>query len=96
MSGGSLDYVFSRVDEAAETVLARAENPLQRAFAAHLKKVAVALHDLEWVWSCDYGEGREEAAIKEVVSPSEILSAAVKAAEQARDELIDVLKEIKP
>lgn len=95
MSGGSLDYVYYRVDEVADAVLARAENPLQRAFGLHLKKVALALHDLEWAWSGDFGEGQEEEAIKAVVSPADVLETSVKSAEQARDELNAVLKEVK-
>lgn len=95
MSGGSLDYVFSRVDNAADVVLARADNPLHHAFASHLKKVSLALHDLEWVWSGDFGKGQEEAAIRAIVSPTDILLDAVKSAEKARDELIAALKEAK-
>lgn len=68
MSGGSLDYVYSRVDEVADAVLERSNTtPLQQAFGAHLKKVARALHDLEWVWSGDYGQGDDEESILKVL-----------------------------
>ena len=51
MSGGSLDYVYSRVEDAAMKVSAKAETTLHRAFAAHLHKVAKALKDMEWMLS---------------------------------------------
>lgn len=65
MSGGSLDYVYYKVEEAASEVSRRAETPLQKAFAKHLESVAKALHDLEWMWSGDTSEGSEVKAIKE-------------------------------
>jgi len=68
MSGGSLDYVWIKVEDAADEVNSRAENDLHLQFAAHLRSVADALHDLEWVWSGDYGPGDEVAAIKKVLN----------------------------
>lgn len=77
MSGGSLDYVYQRVEEAAGSIRGRTDaTPLHLAFAEHLDKVAKALHDIEWVYSCDYGEGREEDAIMQVVSPGAVIEAA--------------------
>jgi hypothetical protein len=69
MSGGSLDYIYYRVEDVAETIKDRAETPLQKAFAEHLLKVAKALHDVEWVFSGDYGEGDDAEAIKAVLGP---------------------------
>lgn len=74
MSGGSLDYVCYKVSQAADDVEVRAENDLHRAFAVHLRKVAKALHDLEWVWSSDYGEGDEVDAIMDVLSDAAIMA----------------------
>lgn len=59
MSGGSLDYVCYRVDDAVDTIDKRATTVLQKAFAKHLKDVAKALHDLELVFSGDYCDGDE-------------------------------------
>lgn len=59
MSGGSLDYVYIRVAEAADTVERRATTPLHRAFSAHLRQVAEALREMEWVLSGDSAEGSE-------------------------------------
>ena len=83
MSGGSLDYVYRKVEQAACDVLARADRPEHRAFAEHLMKVSKALHDLEWVWSCDYGRGDELEAINAVISPADTLQQAMKEAETA-------------
>ena len=76
MSGGSLDYVYGKVDDAAEIIMERASTPLQRAFASHLKRTARALKSLEWVYSSDKSPGAEEADIRAVVSPAEILASA--------------------
>lgn len=59
MSGGSMDYVYRLVEE----ISFREDTPTRKAFAKHLKLVATALHDIEWVDSCDKAKGDEEAAI---------------------------------
>jgi uncharacterized cysteine cluster protein YcgN (CxxCxxCC family) len=61
MSGGSYDYVFGRIAdiELRDT----AENPRRATFQKLLKLVAKAMHDIEWVDSCDYGDGGENQAI---------------------------------
>ena len=69
MSGGSLDYVYRNVADAAKNILERSQNPLHRAFAKHLIKVSKALHDLEWVYSGDCSEPDEEDAICAVLHP---------------------------
>jgi len=72
MSGGSLDYVYFKVEEAAESVRARAEgNPLYLAFSDHLKLVATALHDIEWVLSSDTSPGDDTRAIERVLGDKE-------------------------
>jgi hypothetical protein len=81
MSGGSLNYVFSQVDDAAHEIRRNAETPLHHAFADHLVKVSKALHDIEWLFSGDYGDGREVEAIREVVSPEAELQSLVARAE---------------
>jgi hypothetical protein len=72
MSGGSLEYLFHRIDDLASMIEERAERPLHKAFADHLRKVSTAAHDLEWEWSSDYGEGDADKSIKEVVSKQEV------------------------
>lgn len=93
MSGGSLDYAYMRVDEIADEVKKDAKTSLQRAFAVHLKLVAKALHDLEWVWSNDYGPGDEIEAIKAVVSNKEVIECATERAREVLNELKEVLGE---
>lgn len=65
MSGGSLDYVYARVREAADSIRRRTDSTtLHKAFAEHLDCVADALHDLEWEQSGDYGDGDADEAIR--------------------------------
>jgi len=61
MSGGSMDYLFGRVENDSNFEL---NTPLRKAFKEHLAKVAKALHDIEWVDSSDCAPGDEEEAIK--------------------------------
>ena len=67
MSGGSHDYAYARVQEMADDMLmlSRGSSGLRNAFARHLRKVAKAMHDIEWVDSGDYRPGDEDAAIRE-------------------------------
>ena len=67
MSGGSLDYIYHKVEDVAIKIQNKDNTPLQRAFGEHLLKVAKALHDVEWVMSGDYGNGDDEKAIKAVL-----------------------------
>lgn len=62
MSGGSYNYVFGQIESLADNL--RCDTPLRRAFQKHLRLVAKAAHDIEWVDSCDYGEGDDEDAIR--------------------------------
>ena len=91
MSGGSLDYVCYKVDDAIDTIEKRATTVLQIAFAAHLKDVSKALHDLEWVFSGDYSEGQEVESLRKVINKEMELKAATEQAEFALKQLKDVL-----
>ena len=91
MSGGSLDYVCYRLDDAIDTIERRATTALHKAFAKHLKDVAKALHDLEWVYSGDYSEGQEVESLRKVVNKEMELKAATEQAEFALKQLKDVL-----
>lgn len=92
MSGGSLDYVYGRVDDAAQNIMSRSRNPLHRAFAKHLIKVSKALHDLEWVYSGDCSEPDEEEAIRAVLHPSAEIESAKEDAEIALHNLEKAIK----
>lgn len=66
MSGGSLNYVYSAVSDAASQIAAD-ERPEYAAFGQHLKLVAKALHEVEWEYSCDTGKGDALKAIAEAM-----------------------------
>lgn len=86
MSGGSHNYAYQKVDDMAGTLI-ESRDPLRRAFANHLKKVSTAMHDIEWVDSCDYGPGGEVKAIEAVLGNNsnlltkELIEDALKAME---------------
>lgn len=67
MSGGSHGYAYRRVEEMADRLARPDQSALRRAFAEHLRLVAGAMHDVEWVDSCDYSPGREDEAIRAVL-----------------------------
>lgn len=86
MSGGSYDHAYLRVQEMAGQ-LSNSDSLLRRAFVVHLDKVAKAMHAIEWVDSCDWGDGDDEAPIRAVLAPGDELSVAIAEAEKARAEL---------
>jgi hypothetical protein len=94
MSGGSLDYVYGKIEEASWKMSARAVTPLHRAFARHLMKVAQAAHDLEWVLSGDTSEGSEIAAIEACIGPHAELEQLIAEAKAARNALDAALARI--
>lgn len=80
MSGGSLNYLYSRLENDATFDLS---TPERRAFKKHLEKIVKALHDIEWVDSCDYGPGDENAAIRACIGDGAVLDAAIDQAHEA-------------
>ena len=89
MSGGSWDYFYERLEEVASRLQCE-RDPLRKAFGSHLQKCAKALHDIEWVDSCDYGKGDEVKAIKAALGsdgPALVLSESRKQAEAALEQL---------
>jgi len=89
MSGGSMNYLCHDVEEATFDT-----NTVERkAFAEHLKKVAKALHDIEWVDSGDYAPGDETAAIRDCISKPEMLETALKAAIAANLDLTKAIED---
>lgn len=63
MSGGSYDYACFKVEEMANSLCHTEKDPRRAAFRQLLRLVADAMHDVEWVDSCDYGKGDEYLAI---------------------------------
>lgn len=80
MSGGSMDYLSVKVEEAEfyETT------PERKAFRDHLKKVAKALHAIEWN-DCGDGPEDEDAAIRECLSEEDIIQTFIGAAQRAAE-----------
>lgn len=85
MSGGSMNYLYSKIEY--DATFAR-DTPERKAFAKHLVKVAKALHDIEWVDSADYGPGDDTEAIRACLGDGLILESAIEQAEEA----VNVLK----
>jgi hypothetical protein len=92
MSGGSHDYAYAKVDEF--DACSHNSTALRKAFNAHLKLVAVAMQQIEWVDSCDNSEPDAENAIKKALGPDwkkavyvEVKREAVEAVTRLREEL---------
>ena len=90
MSGGSWNYVYRLVQDAAANMADdrsdhHGTGTLRRAFAKHLTLVAEALHDIEWVDSFDDSPGDEVKAIRAALGPAAdalVLAQAVQDAER--------------
>lgn len=80
MSGGSMDYLYRRVEEAEF----RENTPLRRLFRAHLLLVADALHAIEWVDSGDRSPGGDEDEIRAVLEDGPLLRVRL-AVDEARE-----------
>lgn len=94
MSGGSLDYAYSKVEIIAFDVRLNATTSLHRTFARHLVRVAEALKAMEWMLSGDASPGAELDAIRKVISIGEELRCAVEDAKNSRKELDGILERI--
>jgi hypothetical protein len=86
MSGGSLDYIYSRVEDAART-LASSNDVVHRAFAEHLGKVASALYMAEYVLSGDSSPSDDHKAILQVITPHDVLTSLIDNAEKTQAQL---------
>lgn len=91
MSGGSLGHLYITVRDAAADIRSRRRSPLYQAFADHLDLVATALHDVEWVLSCDYAEGDADEIMRKALTPGAEMDAALRQAKTVRKELDDCI-----
>jgi hypothetical protein len=89
MSGGSMQYLYSKIEYDA---VFDTDTPERRAFKKHLELVAKALHDIEWVDSGDYGPGDETDAIRACLQPGAVLEAAIEQAHEAAKVLREELE----
>lgn len=85
MSGGSMDYLYLRVESASFSE----DTPERKAFRKHLKLVADALYQIEWVDSADNAKGDESKAIRKCLSKTGCLEAAIEEAKKAMGHLQD-------
>lgn len=73
MSGGDWDYLYRKVAEASLR-LETSDDPVRRAFAVHLRRVAKALRSVEWTDSADSSPGEELAAIQGVLEDTIVIA----------------------
>lgn len=95
MSGGSYNYAYRHAEDTA-LALSRKKGPLYNAFGRHLLLVAKAMHDIEWVDRCDYGEDREFEAIENVLGEHRrelTIAEALEQIDTIKEELIALLEE---
>lgn len=93
MSGGSYDYAYRYVYMFAESI-DNSRNPLRKAFATHLAKVAKAMHDIEWVDSGDYSDGDENKAIQDCLGDnwkSATYKEVLDAVKQLEEQLVEII-----
>jgi hypothetical protein len=83
MSGGSMNYLYSKIEYDA---VFKTDTPERKAFRKHLVKVAAALRAIEWNDSGD-GSSDEEELIRACLSPTATLEAVTEAAQKALDDL---------
>lgn len=77
MSGGSYNYAFRGVEEMADSLSHDRLRPERVAFAVLLRKVAKAMHDIEWVDDCDMETGDELPAIMACITPADVQGAVL-------------------
>lgn len=93
MSGGSYDYIGYRIQDLSESIRNQEIDPRRASFAKLMKLVGIAMHNIEWVDSCDSGPGDEYEAIDKVFSFLKADPEVIKKA-HAYDALICRLREI--
>jgi len=71
MSGGSWDYACHRFEEVSDRLL-RSDKTERVALGRLIAKVAKAMHDIEWVDSCDFGEGDEIKTINNALGKDHV------------------------
>ena len=86
MSGGSMGYLYSSVQDA----YFRENTPERKALRLHLNKLAKALQAVEWNDSAD-GADNESELIREAIGDQIILEASIQAAKEAHKDLGDQL-----
>jgi hypothetical protein len=86
MSGGSMDYLYIRVEDATF----KTNSPERKAFRRHLMRVAKALRSIEWNDSGD-GDDAEDANIMACISSADVLSALIDEASKLHRQLAQAI-----
>lgn len=86
-----MNYLSSRIENDATF---KTHTVLRKAFRKHLDKVINALHDIEWVDSCDYSDGDEDDAIRACLSPGAPLESAIEDAKAAMAAISEELERL--
>jgi len=89
MSGGSMDYLCYKVEEASFALI----TPERKAFKKHLRLVAKALKAIEWNDSGD-GAADEEELIRKCLGEVAVLDACVEDARRVLQELTEELEKV--
>ena len=79
MSGGSMNYLYSKIEYDATF---KTDTPERRAFRKHLMLVARCLKAIEWNDSGD-GDSQEEALLLECLGKARIVDAAIEQAKES-------------
>lgn len=94
MSGGSWDYVYQRFEGVSGRLISSKE-PLRRALGKKIALIADAMHDIEWVDSCDLGKGDDVKSIEKALGKDARLielDEVCKEAHTIRDRLGELLE----
>lgn len=89
MSGGSMDYLYARVEDARFHTY----SPERKAFRKHIFLVAKALKSIEWNDSGD-GDDDEVQNIMACISHADVLEAVLEDARRVQRELNKVLQDL--
>jgi len=89
MSGGSMDYLCYKVEEASFALI----TPERKAFKKHLHLISKALKAIEWNDSFD-GANDEEELIRKCLGEGVVLDACVEDALRALRELTAELRKV--
>jgi len=96
MSGGSYDYLYSKIECMADEIPLHSpcddyvQPSLRAAFKKHLYLVAAACRSIEWNDSCD-GDYREIERIEACLPKDAEIQAAIECAMEVRDELSAII-----
>ncbi len=93
MSGGSYDYICYKMEDAAKQLLIKEQPNYRRAFGQLMMCCAKAMHDVEWVDSCDMGRGDDQESIMQCILKQDVLAFTIEEAKSTIKELQILIEE---